>query len=194
MIFATRIAYHGMVPDYTAKLMLECHDNRQIECVLMSEASRNTVCVSTQVGCGIGCVFCASGLKGVERNLGAHEILEQVLQLRNLLPVSEKVTHIVVMGMGESLANFDNLINALDRICSPKEGLGISQRRVTISTVGLPEKIENWLLSGGNIILRFHCTLQLRRCAIPWCRLTRRLDYVQYSRPPIRISSELADK
>jgi 23S rRNA (adenine2503-C2)-methyltransferase len=97
--------------------------------------------LSTQVGCGIGCVFCASGLKGVERNLSADEIFEQAIRLRNLLPTGETVTHVVVMGMGESLANLDGLIPALDRLCSAKEGLGISQRRVTISTVGLPEKI-----------------------------------------------------
>ena len=89
----------------------------------------------------MGCVFCASGLKGVERNLSAGEILEQVIRLRNLLPRAETVTHVVVMGMGESLANLDNLIAALDRVCSREDGLGISQRRVTISTVGLPEKI-----------------------------------------------------
>jgi 23S rRNA (adenine2503-C2)-methyltransferase len=121
---------------------LECRDGRRIECVLMAEELRRTVCLSTQVGCGMGCVFCASGLKGVERNLSVDEILEQVLQLRNLLPPEETVTHVVVMGMGESLANFDNLIAALDRLCSAGEGLGISQRRVTISTVGLPEKIR----------------------------------------------------
>ena len=141
LAFTTRVAYHDMAPDGTDKLVLECHDGRRIECVLMAEESRRTVCLSTQVGCGIGCVFCASGLTGVERNLSAAEILEQVLRLRNLLPSEETVTHIVVMGMGESLANLDNLIIALDRLCSTKEGLGISQRRVTISTVGLPEKI-----------------------------------------------------
>ena len=141
MIFGTRVAYHGVAPDRTEKLVLQCHDGRYIECVLMVEAARRTVCLSTQVGCGMGCVFCASGLKGVERNLSADEILEQVLRLRNLLPTAETVTHIVVMGMGESLANLDNLITALDRLCSVKQGLGISQRRVTISTVGLPEKI-----------------------------------------------------
>ena len=139
--FATHVAYHGVAPDGTEKLVLECHDGRRIECVLMAEELRRTVCLSTQVGCGIGCVFCASGLKGVERNLSADEIFEQVLHLRNLLPPAETVTHIVVMGMGESLANLDNLIPALDRLCSADEGLGISQRRVTISTVGLPEKI-----------------------------------------------------
>ena len=141
-LFSTQSAYHGISPDGTHKLLLECEDGRRIECVLMAEDQRRTVCVSTQVGCGMGCVFCASGLKGVERNLTAGEIMEQVLQLRNLLPPDETVTHIVVMGMGESLANLDNLIVALDWLCSPERGLGLSQRRVTISTVGLPEKIQ----------------------------------------------------
>jgi 23S rRNA (adenine2503-C2)-methyltransferase len=141
-VFGTQVVYRDVAPDGTDKLVLKCHDGRQIECVLMGEGSRRTVCLSTQVGCGMGCVFCASGLKGVERNLSVDEILEQALRLRNLLPPEETVTHIVVMGMGESLANLDNLIAALDRLCSAEEGLGISQRRVTISTVGLPEKIR----------------------------------------------------
>jgi 23S rRNA (adenine2503-C2)-methyltransferase len=140
-VFGSRVVYHSTAADGTDKLLLQCRDGRRIECVLMAEGSRRTVCVSTQVGCGMGCVFCASGLKGVERNLSADEILEQVLRLRNLLPPEETVTHVVVMGMGESLANLDNLIAALDWLCSTDEGLGISQRRVTISTVGLPEKI-----------------------------------------------------
>jgi 23S rRNA (adenine2503-C2)-methyltransferase len=141
-VFGTRVAYHDVAPDGTDKLVVECRDGRRIECVLMAEGPRRTICISTQVGCGMGCVFCASGLKGVERNLSAEEIVEQVLHLRNLLPPEETITHIVVMGMGESLANLDNLIAALDRICSPDDGLGISQRRVTISTVGLPAKIR----------------------------------------------------
>jgi 23S rRNA (adenine2503-C2)-methyltransferase len=141
-VFGTRVAVHSVSPDRTDKLVLECRDGRRIECVLMTEETRRTVCVSTQVGCAMGCVFCASGLKGVERSLTSDEIFEQVLHSRNLLPNDETVTHVVVMGMGESLANLDNLIMALDRVCSPDEGLGISQRRVTISTVGLPEKIR----------------------------------------------------
>ena len=141
-VFGTRVAYHDIAADGTDKLVLECRDGRRIECVLMAEGVRRTVCLSTQVGCGMGCVFCASGLKGLERNLSVDEILEQVLHLRNLLPREETISHVVVMGMGESLANLDNLIAALDRICSADSGLGISQRRVTISTVGLPEKIR----------------------------------------------------
>ncbi len=140
-VFSTTVASHHVSPDGTDKLLLACRDGRRVECVLMAEDDRRTVCISTQVGCGMGCVFCASGLKGVERNLTAGEILEQVLRLRNLLPTAERITNLVVMGMGESLANLDNLIAGLDRICSP-EGLGMGQRRVTISTVGLPEKMR----------------------------------------------------
>ena len=140
-VFTTAVARHHVAPDGTDKLLLDCQDGRRIECVLMAEDDRRTVCISTQVGCGMGCVFCASGLKGVERNLTRGEIVEQVLRLRNLLPAGERLTNLVVMGMGESLANLDNLVAALDRICSP-EGLGLGQRRVTISTVGLPEKMR----------------------------------------------------
>lgn len=139
-VFGTQVAYHHVSPDGTDKLLLGCLDGRRLECVLMAEEDRRTVCISTQVGCGMGCVFCASGLKGVERNLTRGEMLEQVLRLRNLLPPGESITNLVVMGMGESLANLDNLLAALDRLCAP-EGLGLSQRRVTISTVGLPEKM-----------------------------------------------------
>jgi len=140
-VFGTRTAYRSLAPDGTEKLLLECADGRRVECLLMAEEDRRTVCISTQVGCGMGCVFCASGLKGVERNLTRGEIVEQVLRLRNLLPPGERLTNIVVMGMGESLANLDHLIAALDRLCTT-EGLGLSPRRVTISTVGLPEKMR----------------------------------------------------
>jgi 23S rRNA (adenine2503-C2)-methyltransferase len=139
--FGTRVVHRDVAPDGTDKLLLGCADGRRIECVLMAEEDRRTVCISTQVGCGMGCVFCASGLKGVERNLTRAEIVEQVLRLRNLLPAGERLSNLVVMGMGESLANLDNLVAALDRICAP-EGLGLGQRRVTISTVGLPEKMH----------------------------------------------------
>ncbi|ODT98352.1 MAG: 23S rRNA (adenine(2503)-C(2))-methyltransferase [Planctomycetes bacterium SCN 63-9] len=155
-VFGTRIAYHGVAPDGTDKLVLECGDGRRIECVLMAEADRRTICISTQVGCGMRCVFCASGLKGVERNLTSGEIVEQILHARNMLPEHETLTNIVVMGMGESLANLDNVVTALDWICSP-EGLGMSQRRATISTVGLPEKIRK-LASMGR---QYHLAVSL---------------------------------
>jgi 23S rRNA (adenine2503-C2)-methyltransferase len=140
-LFGTHIARQLQASDCTTKLLLRLHDGQLIECVMIPEADRRTACVSTQVGCGMGCVFCASGLAGVARNLTAGEILEQLLQLSNLLPADERLNHIVVMGMGEPLANLENLIAALD-VATAKEGLGISARHVTISTVGLPVKIR----------------------------------------------------
>ena len=89
----------------------------------------------------MGCVFCASGLQGVERNLTPGEIVEQLLHARNLLPGEERVSHVVVMGMGEPLANLDNLLVALE-LATSKDGLGLSARHVHVSTVGLPAKIR----------------------------------------------------
>lgn len=137
----TRIARHLEARDGTHKLLLRLHDEQLIECVLLQEDGRRTACISTQVGCGMGCVFCASGLNGVARNLTVGEILEQLVRLRNLLPAEDRLSHIVVMGMGEPLANVDALVEALDAATS-KDGLGIGARHITISTVGLPAKIR----------------------------------------------------
>lgn len=139
--FSLEVAECRDSADGTRKLVLDDGSGGRLECVLMPDENRVSVCISSQIGCGMGCVFCASTLGGLKRNLTSSEIVQQVLKLRNLLPPDRTVTHIVVMGMGESLANLDNLIPALDWICSPR-GLGISQRRVTISTVGLPDKIR----------------------------------------------------
>jgi 23S rRNA (adenine2503-C2)-methyltransferase len=141
--FSTAVEREMRSSDGTVKLLLRLHDGHLIECVLLPEADRRTVCISTQVGCGMGCVFCASGLEGVVRNLTAAEILEQLLHARNLLPEDERLTHIVVMGMGEPLANLDNLMDALAVATSP-HGLGLSARNVTVSTVGLPAKIRQF--------------------------------------------------
>jgi 23S rRNA (adenine2503-C2)-methyltransferase len=141
---ATSIDRHLTSSDGTHKLLLRQHDGQVIECVLLQEADRRTVCISTQVGCGMGCVFCASGIGGVVRNLSSSEILEQLLLARNLLPGVERLTHIVVMGMGEPMANLDALVEALAVATTPpdKGGLGLSARHVTISSVGLPAKIR----------------------------------------------------
>jgi 23S rRNA (adenine2503-C2)-methyltransferase len=137
----TDIARQLISCDGTRKLLLRLQDNQVVECVLLPEVDRRTVCISTQVGCGMGCVFCASGLGGVVRNLSAGEIVEQLIQTRNLLPAEERLTNIVVMGMGEPLANLDALLEALEVATSPN-GLGIGARHITISTVGLPAKIR----------------------------------------------------
>lgn len=151
----SRVVRHLTAEDGTHKLLIALGDGKLVECVLIQEADRRTACISTQVGCGMGCVFCASGLNGVDRNLTVGEILEQLVRLRNLpahspdrrhhqaergAPV-DRLTHIVVMGMGEPLANLDNLLEALD-VATSREGLGIGARHITISTVGLPAKIR----------------------------------------------------
>ncbi len=133
--------------DGTEKILLRLADGNLVECVLLKEEDRRTVCVSTQVGCGMGCVFCASGLEGVTRNLTPGEIVEQLLHARNRLPADERLSHVVVMGMGEPLANLDNLLAALDTATSP-DGLGIGARHIHISTVGLPAMIGRLATTG----------------------------------------------
>lgn len=123
--------------DGTEKLLLEASDGGQVECVLLRDRQRRSVCISSQIGCAMGCAFCASGLLGVERNLTRGEIIEQVLRLQRRLSVQERLSHVVVMGMGEPLLNLDAVLGALDRLSSD-EGLGISVRKITISTVGIP--------------------------------------------------------
>lgn len=144
--FSTSILHHAAATDGTHKLVLRLDDGKTIECVLIQDGRRRTACISTQVGCGMGCVFCASGINGVARNLSPGEMLEQLVRLRNILRKESgddeaRLTHVVVMGMGEPLANLDNLVAALD-VAGAKDGLGIGARHVTISTVGLPVKIR----------------------------------------------------
>ena len=139
--WTTDISKHKTAADGTEKLLVRLADNHQVECVLLRDGQRRTICISTQVGCAMGCVFCASGLEGVKRNLSQDEIVEQMLRLQRLLPADERLSHIVVMGMGEPLANLDQLLPALQWAHSD-EGLGISARRITISTVGLPSSID----------------------------------------------------
>jgi 23S rRNA (adenine2503-C2)-methyltransferase len=135
------VAAHKRADDGTEKLLIQWADAHQIECVLIHEGQRRTACISTQIGCAMGCVFCASGLEGVARNLTTGEILEQILRLNRLLAADERLSHIVVMGMGEPLANLEGLLPALAVASSP-QGLGISARRITISTVGLPSALD----------------------------------------------------
>ncbi len=146
-LWAGEIEKHTKAADRTEKLLLKLSggtgggEGGLIECVLLREGQRRSICISSQVGCAMGCVFCASGLEGLERNLTTGEIIEQMLRLQALLPPSERLSHIVVMGMGEPLANVDNVLAALEEASAP-DGLGISPRRITISTVGVPRAIE----------------------------------------------------
>lgn len=140
-LWTTSVVRHQSSGDGTEKLLLKLSDGGLIECVLLREGQRRTICVSSQVGCAMGCVFCASGLNGVDRSLTGGEILEQMLRLQRLLPENERLSHIVMMGMGEPLANLEHVLEALD-VASSSHGLGISARRITISTVGLPPAIR----------------------------------------------------
>jgi 23S rRNA (adenine2503-C2)-methyltransferase len=140
-LWSTRVAAERESADGTRKLLLELADAQRVECVLLcDDRQHRTACISTQVGCAMGCVFCASGLDGVVRNLTTGEILEELLRLQQLLP-DARIGNIVVMGMGEPLSNLPALLPALEMASSPK-GLGISARRITISTVGLPPAIR----------------------------------------------------
>ena len=156
-IFTSTIVSHQKSKDGTEKLLLQMHDGHFVECVLMREEDRRTICISTQVGCAMGCVFCASGMLGVKRNLTGGEILEQVLRLDRLLPLAERITNIVVMGIGEPLANLKNLTAALEHL-NQNGGMGIGARRITISTVGLPDKIRELASSGKqyNLAVSLH--------------------------------------
>ncbi len=168
-LWQTQIAGHTQAEDGTEKLLLSLTHGGQIECVLLRDQIRRTICISTQVGCGMGCVFCASGLDGVLRNLSTGEIVEQMLRLQHLLEAKERVSHVVVMGMGEPLANLAALLPALAEAHRP-DGLGISTRRITISTVGLPAAIDQ--LAGSQPHYRLAISLHapndvLRRQLVP---------------------------
>ncbi|WP_052301590.1 23S rRNA (adenine(2503)-C(2))-methyltransferase RlmN [Planctopirus limnophila] len=168
-LLPSEVVAHQIAKDRTEKLLLQLHDGSLVECVLMREDDRRTICISTQVGCGMGCVFCASGLLGLKRNLTTGEILEQVLRLDRLLPADEKLTNVVVMGMGEPLANLKNLLPALDRLTAD-DGLGLGARRITVSTVGLPEKIRELAQTGHqfNLAVSLHAPeAELRTKLVP---------------------------
>ena len=152
-----KVVGHQVARDQTEKLLLRLHDGELVECVLMRDPDRRTVCISTQVGCAMGCVFCASGLLGVKRNLTPTEIIEQVLVLHRMMKDDERITNVVVMGIGEPLANYRSLMQSLTFL-TDEEGFGLGARRITVSTVGLPEKIRELAQSGQqfNLAVSLH--------------------------------------
>jgi 23S rRNA (adenine2503-C2)-methyltransferase len=120
--------------DGTTKFLFELSDRERVESVLIPETERNTVCFSTQVGCGMGCAFCATGRNGLIRNLTTAEIVDQIVRVEVL--TGKHLTNLVAMGQGEPLANYEALLKAIRIINHPK-GLGIGARRITISTCGI---------------------------------------------------------
>ena len=137
--------------DQTIKFLFEVGDSQYIETVLIPAKGRLTLCVSTQVGCKFGCLFCASGKNGWSRDLSCSEILNQILCVQKQSP-SDKITHIVFMGVGEPFDNYDNVLKAIRIINNPK-GLGIAARRITVSTCGLIPEIKKFSEEGMQIEL-----------------------------------------
>jgi 23S rRNA (adenine2503-C2)-methyltransferase len=154
----------------TVKVLFRLPDDYAIETVLMLYDERRTLCISTQVGCAMGCVFCATGQMGYKRNLTSGEIVEQVLHFARLLNErGERVTNVVVMGMGEPFHNYDATLSAIDRLNDP-EGFGLGARRFTISTVGLIPKIRQFADEKRqvNLAISLHAANdQLRSALLP---------------------------
>jgi 23S rRNA (adenine2503-C2)-methyltransferase len=128
----------------TRKTLFKLHDDHLVETVLMRYDKRRTLCISTQVGCAMGCVFCATGQMGFKRNLSCGEIVAQVMYCaRELHSEGQSITNIVVMGMGEPFHNYDNTMAAVDRL-NNAQGFNFGARRFTISTVGLVPMIKRF--------------------------------------------------
>ncbi|MDH4101101.1 MAG: 23S rRNA (adenine(2503)-C(2))-methyltransferase RlmN [Nitrospirota bacterium] len=142
--------------DGTTKLLLEMRDGHHVESVIIPEEDRLTLCVSSQVGCALGCRFCLTGKGGLARNLTAGEIVSQVMAAEKLIATDSsrerRLTNLVFMGMGEPLANFDEVAEALRRLTDP-EWMAFSGRRITVSTAGLVPGIRKLAASGLKVRL-----------------------------------------
>jgi 23S rRNA (adenine2503-C2)-methyltransferase len=127
--------------DGTRKLLFRLDDGNAVESVLIPDPPRLTLCISSQAGCGMGCLFCATGRLGFRRNLVANEIVGQIIAARCELTPKERITNVVFMGMGEPLHNYDAVVAAIE-ILMASWGCGFSSRRITVSTVGLLPQLE----------------------------------------------------
>lgn len=159
--------------EQTIKFLFEFEDGKKVESVLIISGPRRTVCVSSQIGCPARCAFCASGKEGLFRNLSAAEIIEQVLFIdQYLYEKKERVSHIVFMGMGEPLENYEAVVGAIKLLIS-KDHFGLSQRRITVSTVGVVESIHKLKKESFtvNLVLSLHAPNQhIRKKIIPYAR------------------------
>ncbi len=165
------IIKHQIATDGVEKILVQWTDDQHTESVLIPTETRNTACISSQVGCPVGCRFCASGIDGLSGNLTAGQIVQQVWQL-SLLPGVSRISNVVFMGMGEPLANLDAVTDAI-RILTAEWGLNIGGRKITVSTVGLPSQIRK--LAQLNIPITLAISLHapndaLREKLIPWAK------------------------
>lgn len=174
----------------TRKTLWRAGDGTLLESVLMRYPDRNTLCISSQAGCGMACPFCATGQGGLNRNLSTAEIVDQVRAAAAALRDGEvaggvgRLSNIVFMGMGEPLANYKRVVAAVRRITAPApDGLGISQRNVVVSTVGLAPAIRKLADEGLSVTLAVSCTHRTTNCEIRWCRSTIAGRSPKYSTP-----------
>ena len=140
-LFSSEIAEVRESPDSTRKLLVRMEDGELVECVLIPAPPRLTLCISSQVGCPARCAFCASGMLGFTRSLLAHEIHEEFLHAAHVAGGAREITNLVLMGMGEPLLNYDEVVAAVRR-------LPLGKRRITLSTVGLPDRIRRLAKEG----------------------------------------------
>ena len=177
-VFRSRVTAESVSSDGTRKLLLTWPDDQSVETVWIPEPERHTACLSSQVGCPVGCGFCASGQPGLARNLTAGEIVEQALRVQRLIAASAepglerpaRLSNVVLMGMGEPLANYDAVVRAI-RILNAPWGLNIGARKITLSTIGLPKQIRRLADEGLQLNLAFslHAPEQkLREQLVPW--------------------------
>ncbi len=145
-VFSSTVSETSVSPGKTNKLLIRMEDGALVECVLIPEGKRLTLCISSQVGCPAGCAFCASGLLGLTRSLKEHEIREQFFHAVRVAGGPDKITNVVIMGMGEPLLNFHPVVTAI-------RGLPLSGRRITLSTVGLPGGIRRLAAEGIKVNL-----------------------------------------
>ena len=168
--------------DGTIKLLLSWPDGAQAETVMIPDGDRRTACVSSQVGCPVGCRFCASGINGVKGNLSAGQIVEQVYRLNQIMAGGEagaaavsgsselRITNVVFMGMGEPMSNYQEVMKAI-RILNHPQCLNLGARRITVSTVGVPAKMKQLAEEELpiNLALSLHAPNEsLRKALIPW--------------------------
>ncbi len=150
--------------DGTRKFLFGLEDGETIESVLIPDEDRLTLCISSQVGCAMGCVFCLTGKLGLKRNLNPHEIVDQVISANRLI-APKKITNIVLMGMGEPLANYENVVEALRRLTGL---MNMAPRRITLSTSGIAPKIIDFGSEGlkVNLAISLNATTDTVRSAI----------------------------
>ena len=138
-ITSTNVIKKQVSADGTCKFLMQLYDGNTVESVLMKYKHGNSVCISTQAGCRMGCRFCASTVGGLIRNLAPSEMLGQVYEIQRL--TGERVSNVILMGIGEPLDNYNNVVKFI-KMLSDGNGLNISQRNITLSTCGIVEKIK----------------------------------------------------